>query len=111
MSQLAQAFEAWEDGFRAEPAKYMTAEECAAAQVSDLSANRAAYFMGLLRATPGVQQCAHRRVNTYSFIEEDFVRRVCDDCGEQLSPESGDPPAAEVAQSPEPQRPVEAVAP
>lgn len=40
------------------------------------------------------QHCSHQRVVPYSFIEEDFVHRVCDDCGKRLSPESGDPPAA-----------------
>jgi hypothetical protein len=48
LEQMAQAFEAWENGFRAEPSKYMTAEECAAANVSTLSADRAAYFRELL---------------------------------------------------------------
>lgn len=55
LSQLAKAFEAWENDFRAEPSKYLTAEECAAAGVSKLSASRAAHFMALLRATPGVE--------------------------------------------------------
>lgn len=55
LRQLAEAFEAWENGFRAEPTKFMTADECAAAQVSDLSASRAAYFMELLKAVPGVE--------------------------------------------------------
>lgn len=48
LEQMAQAFEAWEHGFRAEPLKYLTAEECAAANVSTLSADRAAYFRELL---------------------------------------------------------------
>lgn len=48
LEQMAQAFEAWENGFRAEPSKYLTAEECAAANVSTLSADRAAYFRELL---------------------------------------------------------------
>jgi len=48
--QLAQAFEAWENGFRADPSKYMTTEECAAANVSTISADRAAYLMGLIEA-------------------------------------------------------------
>jgi hypothetical protein len=48
LEQMAQAFEAWENGFRAEPSKYLTAEECAAANVSALSADRAAYFRELL---------------------------------------------------------------
>jgi len=52
LEQLAQAFEAWENGYRAEPSKFLTAEECATAEVSTLSADRAAYFHELLsRAT------------------------------------------------------------
>ena len=50
LTQMAQAFEAWENGFRAAPSEYMTAEECAAAQVSELSAQRAAFFAELLAA-------------------------------------------------------------
>lgn len=50
LEQMARAFEAWENGFRADPSKYMTAEECAAANVSALSADRAAYFRELLVA-------------------------------------------------------------
>lgn len=50
LEDMAKAFEAWENGYRAEPAKYLTPEETAAAGVSDLSASRAAYFMGLLQA-------------------------------------------------------------
>ena len=50
LEQMAQAFEAWEAGFRAEPSKYMTAKQCAAANVSELSADRAAYFRELLVA-------------------------------------------------------------
>lgn len=48
LEQMARAFEAWENGFRADPSKYLTAEECAAANVSTLSADRAAYFRELL---------------------------------------------------------------
>jgi len=44
------------------------------------------------------QQCAHDRVITYSFIEEDFVRRVCADCGMPLSPAAADPSADGAAQ-------------
>lgn len=50
LQQMAKAFEAWENGYRAEPSKYMTDEECAAANVSQLSADRAAYFSELLAA-------------------------------------------------------------
>ncbi len=52
LEQMAQAFEAWENGFRAEPSNYLTAEECAAANVSALSADRAAYFRELLAVAP-----------------------------------------------------------
>jgi hypothetical protein len=52
LEQIAQAFTAWENGFRAEPSKYLTAEECAAANVSTLSADRAAYFRELLALAP-----------------------------------------------------------
>jgi len=52
LQTMAQAFEAWENGFRAEPSKYLTAEECAAANVSALSADRAAYFRELLGTLP-----------------------------------------------------------
>lgn len=55
------------------------------------------------------QHCAHERVITYSLIEEDFVRRVCEDCGKQLSPASGDTQAAAAAQSPSEQPAAEAV--
>ena len=49
--QLAQAFEAWENGFRSDPSNFMTQEECAAANVSTISADRAAYLMELLAVT------------------------------------------------------------
>ena len=48
MEQMAQAFEAWENGFRAAPEKFLTAAECAALNVSEVSADRAAYFRELL---------------------------------------------------------------
>lgn len=48
IEQMAKAFEAWENGYRAEPQKFMSAEEVAAAEVSQLSADRAAYFHELL---------------------------------------------------------------
>lgn len=51
LEQMAQAFESREKGFRAEPSKYLTAEECAAANVSTLSADRAAYFRELLEVS------------------------------------------------------------
>lgn len=48
IEQLAKAFELWENGFRADPSKFLTPEETAAAEVSKLSADRAAYFNELL---------------------------------------------------------------
>lgn len=45
---MAKAFELWENGFRADPSKFLTPEETAAAEVSQLSADRAAYFSELL---------------------------------------------------------------
>lgn len=50
LEQMAKAFEAWENGFRADPSAYLTAEECAALEVSAVSADRAAYFQELLIA-------------------------------------------------------------
>lgn len=48
MEKMAKAFEAWENGYRADPQKFMTADEVATAEVSQLSADRAAYFHELL---------------------------------------------------------------
>jgi hypothetical protein len=48
IEQMAKAFEAWENYFRADMSRYMTTEECAASNVSRLSADRAAYFMEIL---------------------------------------------------------------
>lgn len=45
---LAKAFEAWENGFRADPGNFLSADECAALGVSEISANRASYFAQLL---------------------------------------------------------------
>lgn len=50
IENMAKAFEAWENNLRADPGKFMTAEEVAAAGVSQLSADRAAYFCSLLEA-------------------------------------------------------------
>jgi hypothetical protein len=49
LMNLAKAFEAWENGFRANPEEYFTAEEVAAMGVSELSASRAVYFNELLK--------------------------------------------------------------
>ena len=48
LGQMAQAFEAWEDGFRAMPENFLTHEQCALVGVSELSANRAEHFYSLL---------------------------------------------------------------
>jgi hypothetical protein len=48
LQQLALAFEAWEHGFRAEPTKFLTLDECAALSVDQVSADRAAYMLELL---------------------------------------------------------------
>lgn len=53
IEQMAKAFEAWENGYRADPQKFMTADEVAAAEVSQLSADRAAYFNELLTTAAG----------------------------------------------------------
>jgi hypothetical protein len=53
IEQMAKAFEAWENGYRAEPQKFMTADEMASAEVSQLSADRAAYFHELLTTAVG----------------------------------------------------------
>lgn len=53
IEQMAKAFEAWENGYRADPQKFMTADEVAAAEVSQLSADRAAYFRELLTTAVG----------------------------------------------------------
>jgi hypothetical protein len=54
IEQMAKAFEAWENGYRAEPQNFMTADEMAAAEVSQLSADRATYFHELLTTAVGV---------------------------------------------------------
>lgn len=48
LQSLAQAFESWENNFRANPGQFLTAEEIAAEGVSELSASRAAYMYALL---------------------------------------------------------------
>jgi hypothetical protein len=53
IEQMAKAFEAWENGYRADPQKFMTADEVAAGEVSQLSADRAAYFHELLTTAVG----------------------------------------------------------
>jgi hypothetical protein len=48
LAQLAQAFEMWEWGYRANPTQFLTEEAAAAHNVSELSANRASHFQALL---------------------------------------------------------------
>jgi len=43
----AKVFEAWEKDFRVQPEQYLTHEQCAEMGVSELSADRAAYFCKL----------------------------------------------------------------
>lgn len=47
-AQMERAFEAWENGYRIEPDKYRTPEECAGLPVTQVSAERADYFFELL---------------------------------------------------------------
>lgn len=46
--QMEQAFEAWENGFRIEPAKFRSPDECKQLSVSQVSAERTDYFWQLL---------------------------------------------------------------
>lgn len=46
--QMEQAFEAWENDFRIDPAKYRTLDEIRGLSVSQVSAERADYFFELL---------------------------------------------------------------
>jgi hypothetical protein len=48
LEKLAKAFELWENSYRANPNKYLTAEVCARLKVSEISADRAEYFQELL---------------------------------------------------------------
>lgn len=43
----AKVFEAWEADYRTQPETYLTHEQCAEMGVSELSADRAAYFCKL----------------------------------------------------------------
>lgn len=62
IEQTAKAFEAWENGFRADPQKFMTADEVATAEVSQLSADRAAYLHELLiTAAPTTKLKSHQQ--------------------------------------------------
>jgi hypothetical protein len=47
--QMEQAFEAWENGFRINPAAYRTEDETRQLPVSAVSAERADYFFELLK--------------------------------------------------------------
>lgn len=48
LTRFAKAFQLWEEGYRADPEKFMTPEETASAEVSQLSADRAADFAAFL---------------------------------------------------------------
>ena len=48
LQDFAKAFEKWENGYRVNPGAFMTNEEVAASEVSEVSAGRAEYFMELL---------------------------------------------------------------
>ena len=48
LQDFAIAFEKWESDYRVNPSKYLSDEETAALDVSDVSSERAAYFMELL---------------------------------------------------------------
>lgn len=77
LEQMAQAFEAWENGFRADPTKFLTAEECAAANVSTLSADRAAYFRELLAAQAPTQDSASDRLlQARADVAEEQLQRL-----------------------------------
>jgi hypothetical protein len=47
--QMQAAFEAWENGFRVEPEKFRTHEECAALGIDIVSAERTDYFWELIK--------------------------------------------------------------
>lgn len=49
IKDLAVAFEEWETNYRLEPSTFMTTEEISKLEVSELSADRAAYMMELLK--------------------------------------------------------------
>lgn len=48
LQDFAVAFEKWESDYRVNPSNYLTHEEVAASGVSEVSADRAEYFMELL---------------------------------------------------------------
>lgn len=80
--QLAEAFEDWENGFRADPSRFMTAEQCADAKVSELSASRAAYLLSLLQA----RRCAQARKVTWHDWGAGCDRSFCEACKCYVNP-------------------------
>lgn len=48
LQEFAVAFEKWENGYRINPSAFMSNEEVASAEVSEVSAGRAEFFMELL---------------------------------------------------------------
>lgn len=53
LASATQAFKAWEEAYRAEPAQFLTADEVAQLEVADVCTARAIYFMALLRQGGG----------------------------------------------------------
>lgn len=49
LASATQAFKAWEEAYRADPASFLNPEEVAQLEVADVSTSRAIYFMALLR--------------------------------------------------------------
>lgn len=49
LEQAALAFEKWESNYRANPTEFLTSEQALDIGVSEISANRAAYFIELLK--------------------------------------------------------------
>lgn len=49
IQKFAKAFELWENGYRADPSKFLTEAETATMEVSTVSIERAEYFNQLLK--------------------------------------------------------------
>lgn len=49
MKIFVEAFKRWEEGYRANPEKYLTEEEMRNMDVNDISTDRAIYFTALIR--------------------------------------------------------------
>lgn len=52
-TQIAEAFTAWETGYRLDASSYLTADETRALELDDYGQRCGAYFTGLLRAMQG----------------------------------------------------------